>query len=71
MQLKDLERYRAQGHDPVTVIEHSISRGWQGLFPPREEAARTAGTGRKPSSHSGFDKINYSEGIDENGYIIG
>ena len=71
MQLKDLERYRNQGHDPVTVIEHSISRGWQGLFPPREEAARTAGTGRKPSSHSGFDKINYSEGIDENGYIIG
>ncbi len=71
LQLKDLERYRAQGHDPVTVIEHSISRGWQGLFPPREETARAAGAGRKPSSHSGFDKINYSEGIDENGYIIG
>lgn len=71
LQLKDLEKYRAQGHDPVAVIENSISRGWQGLFPPREEAARAAGAGRKPSSHSGFDKINYSEGIDENGYIIG
>lgn len=37
----------------------------------RNIAADWARGPRKPSSHSGFDKLNYSEGIDENGYIIG
>ena len=69
LQLKDLEKYRAQGHDPVAVIENSIARGWQGLFPPKNEHAPGGGSGRKPSSHSGFDKIDYGKGIDENGYI--
>jgi hypothetical protein len=69
LQLKDLEKYRAQGHDPVAVIEHSISRGWQGLFPPKEEAVRAGGSARPRLPHSGFDQIDYTKGVDENGYI--
>lgn len=30
--LKTLARLRAQGHDPVAVIETSVERGWTGLF---------------------------------------
>jgi hypothetical protein len=30
-----LERYRAEGIDPVQVLEESILNSWQGLFVPR------------------------------------
>lgn len=28
----DLERFKAAGHEPRTVLEQSVKRGWQGLF---------------------------------------
>lgn len=31
-----LERLRAAGHDPKTVLEQSILNSWQGLFPPKD-----------------------------------
>lgn len=34
-----LDAYRAEGHDPVAVIRHSIACGYQGLFPPDKRAA--------------------------------
>lgn len=52
LQLKRLGTYRAQGHDPETVIAIAISRGWQGadlhpgmygdgpVRPPRQAAPR-------------------------------
>jgi hypothetical protein len=45
-QIKALERYRGDGHQPADVIEYSISGGYQGLFPPKHAAspgARPAG----------------------------
>jgi hypothetical protein len=33
-----LDRYRVDGHSPERVIDHSITNGWQGLYPPREKA---------------------------------
>lgn len=31
--IKDLARLKAEGHDPKSVLEQSILRGWAGLFP--------------------------------------
>lgn len=36
MQLKRLAALRDDGHDPVAVIGHSITNGYQGLFPPKD-----------------------------------
>lgn len=32
---KKLERFRAEGHSPVEVLEQSIMNGWTGIFPPK------------------------------------
>lgn len=37
LNLRTLEKLRAQGHDPRAVIEQSIERGWRGLFPIKPE----------------------------------
>lgn len=34
--LRSLERLRNEGNDPVTVIEQSIERGWQGFFATKD-----------------------------------
>lgn len=39
-QLKQLAQLKAEGHDPVSVIDSSIANGWQGLFAPKG-ASRT------------------------------
>lgn len=33
--VKDLEGFRAAGHDPVTVLNNSIKSGWAGVFEPK------------------------------------
>lgn len=42
-QLKTLERYRGDGHEPIAVIEQSIASGYKGLVPPK-----SCGSVRKP-----------------------
>jgi len=37
--IRKLERLRADGVDPVAVLEQSIERGWKGLFPIRADDA--------------------------------
>lgn len=37
LSLRNLEALRAQGQDPVAIIEQSIQRGWTGLFPVRAD----------------------------------
>jgi hypothetical protein len=39
--IKELEKLRADGQDPVAVLEQSTLRGWRGLFP-------IAGSGSRP-----------------------
>lgn len=58
LQLQTLDRYRAEGFTPRQVIEHSISNGYQGLFPPKPSKVNGA-----TSRHSGFRERNYDEGI--------
>ena len=33
--VKDLEGFRAKGHDPVAVLNNSIKGGWAGVFEPK------------------------------------
>jgi hypothetical protein len=33
--VKDLEKFRTNGHDPVTVLNNSIKSGWAGVFQPQ------------------------------------
>lgn len=37
--LAKLAELREQGHTPESVINHSISNGWQGLFAPKSQVA--------------------------------
>ena len=36
--LADLEKLRAEGHDPASVLDQSTKRGWRGLFPVKQVA---------------------------------
>lgn len=36
LNLKELEKLKDKGNDPVKVIERTIMRGWQGFFPLKE-----------------------------------
>lgn len=33
--VKDLDSFRAKGHDPVAVLNNSIKSGWAGVFEPK------------------------------------
>jgi hypothetical protein len=33
--VKDLDKFRAAGHDPVEVLNNSIKSGWAGVFEPK------------------------------------
>lgn len=52
-QIRILERYRAQGHAPATVIDNSIAIGYQGLFPPSQ-----SGGVRPQGQRSGGDLLD-------------
>jgi hypothetical protein len=44
LSLSKLAKLKAEGHDPKSVIEQSIERGWTGLFPVKGERAKSADT---------------------------
>jgi hypothetical protein len=67
--IRDLEKLRGQGQDAKAVIEQSTLRGWTGLFPVKAEL-NGHGPPARQSAHSGFDLIDYSEGVDEHGRIL-
>ena len=37
--VKDLEQFRAAGHDPVFILNNSIKSGWAGVFEPKGKPA--------------------------------
>lgn len=45
-QLKQLAQLKAEGHDPVAVIDSSIANGWQGLFAPKGASRTERATAR-------------------------
>lgn len=56
----------AHGDDQAAVVEQSVANGWQGLFALK--AAQSMGLHRQ-SAHTGFGKVNYREGIDDDGFF--
>lgn len=50
--VKDLETFRAKGHDPVTVLNNSIKGGWAGVFEPKTAPgeARTSTVPTNPAA---------------------
>ena len=69
LQLRKLAEMREKGQDPVAVIENAIANGWQGLYEIRDVGGHGVQRGARRSTHSGFDQMDYGEGI-ENGRII-
>lgn len=70
LSIDKLAKLRAEGHDPVAVIDQSIFSGkWTDLYAIKggNQAQAQPRQPAKPSRHSGFDKIDYSEGVDANG----
>ena len=54
--LRDLEKLRAQGHDPNAVLSQSIVRGWVGVFPlAGEHQCQTFVPGNRASKPDGID----------------
>lgn len=47
--VKDLEAFRAKGHDPVKVLNNSIKGGWAGVFEPKEAPSLPRQTGPDPA----------------------
>ena len=53
--IEELDRLRAEGHDPSRVIGQSIVNGWKGLFPVnRSKDSQGQGFPQKPKT---FDEI--------------
>ncbi len=53
--IEELDRLRAEGHDPSRVIGQSIVNGWKGLFPVnRSKDSQGQGSPQKPKT---FDEI--------------
>ncbi len=57
--INKLDKHRAEGHDPVAMLEESIMNGWQGVFPPKPGASR-APRHATPS----FTGVDYSKGAE-------
>ena len=64
--VKTLEKIRADGHDAIDALNKSIKSGWSDVYPPKAPAQVSL----KPAGkHSGFQKLNYHEGVFENGSL--
>lgn len=60
--LKDLTKWHAAGHDVEDILNKSIKGGWSDVYEPK--------TATKPTGkHAGFNKLNYREGIEEDGTL--
>ena len=55
--IRSLTQLREQGFDPKAVIEQSILRGWNGLFPISKESANAI---RQPK-HTNFEERKYGQ----------
>lgn len=68
--LKALLAMKNTGQDIAAVLDKSTAMGWTDVYPIRENRRATDGRALPaPSRHSGFDQIDYSEGI-EDGRIV-
>lgn len=52
----ELDRLRAQGHDPAAVLDQSTRNGWRDVFPLRDSGGARAGPA-KPKTVAAYDAI--------------
>ena len=64
--VKKLEELREQGDEPQKVLEQSIQNSWVGVFPLKGARGTPAS---RPSRHSGFDELDYSKGVGDDGSL--
>lgn len=62
--LKDLKKFHADGHDVSDILSKSIKGGWTDVYEPK-----TPPKPKTTGKHSGFQKLNYREGVLENGEL--
>jgi hypothetical protein len=60
--ITQLNKLREQGQDPVAVVEQSIRSSWKDLYAVKGQVKPV-----QPSRHSGFDNIDYREGVNADG----
>jgi hypothetical protein len=49
--LRELTKHRANGHDPVAIVERALAGGWQGFGSPERN-----GNGHAPALDRGWQK---------------
>ncbi len=64
--VKKLEELREKGDEPQRVLEQSIENSWVGVFPLKGARGTPAS---RPSRHSGFDELDYSKGVGDDGSL--
>lgn len=58
LQLRSLNAWAEKGHEPKTIIEKSIERGWMGLFEPPPSFTSVSACAAKPSgADEAFDRM--------------
>ena len=59
--VKDLERFKAAGHDPVAVLNNSIKAGWSDVYEPKAPASAMTPARRTPAPEN-FAARTYTGG---------
>tara|TARA_R110000782_G_C14796815_1_gene411423 strand:+ start:583 stop:1359 length:777 start_codon:yes stop_codon:yes gene_type:complete len=67
--IASLDKMRAAGQDIGAVLDKSVANNWTDVYPIKPGYATAGQATAKQSRHSGFDAIDYSEGI-EDGRIL-
>lgn len=69
LSLRSLTTLRDQGHDPVTVIENAIEKGWRGLYAPAKQQERTNAASRGMSAADRIAAKIRERGITDDGFL--
>jgi hypothetical protein len=61
--VKELAKMRLAGHDLEAALDNSTKNGWTDVYAPKPAQQARGSPPPQASRHSGFEKIDYSEGI--------
>lgn len=67
--IKELAAILAGGHSLKTALDNSTKNGWTDVYAPKPAPQARASPAAPQSRHSGFENIDYREGVTEDGRI--